>query len=79
MATNKFVELLGSHLWDIVDYHLSDRARLLLYFTNNTQIFRSLTPNEEKFLEEKQYMDEYECDDGYDRWDEIYDEKDCDW
>jgi hypothetical protein len=71
MASNKFTDLRKSHLWDMVDLHLSDYTRLLLYFTSKTQIFRSLTPDEEKLLEEED-EEEYECDDGYDRWDEEY-------
>ena len=79
MASNKFSDLRKSHLWEMVDSHLSDYTRLLLYFTNKTQVFRSLTPDEEKLLEEED-EEEYECDDGYDRWDEEYnDDKDYDW
>jgi hypothetical protein len=80
MQSNKFLDLCKSHLWEGVDVHLSNRTRLLLYFTSNTQVFRSLTHDEEKILEEEVDEYEYECDDGYDKWDEEYnDDKDYDW
>ena len=56
--------------------YLSAQNKLYLSFAF-TMPMRSLTAAEEEMLNEPDEWD-YECDDGYDRWDELYDDH-LDW
>ena len=71
--TSNLQALMDSHLWHFVDIHLNKDTKFRL---ENACGFepRDLTTQEKLYLEESD-EEEYH-DDGYDKWDEIYNDLD---
>ena len=67
--------LMDSHLWDIVKTHLTSDATWILESACGS-IPRDLTDQEKMYLDESDEEDYH--DDGYDRWDQLYNDDERD-
>lgn len=64
--------LYGSHIWDHICSYLPSNSRIMLEFVLDKFEYRDLTSQEKELLaepEEEEYVE-----DGYDKWDEMYDD-----
>jgi hypothetical protein len=75
---SKLSDLFVSDLWMYVESHLTLKNKFLLEWSFSYKTFRELTSDEVVYL--KEYYEEEEYCDGYDIWDEEYnDDKMDDW
>ena len=74
--SSKLEALMDSHIWDMVKIHLTTDALWVLGSACDP-VARDLTEQEKLYLEQPDEEDYY--DDGYDRWDKIYNDRRDEW